>query len=423
MHLQPVAGEKKRAAEIELPVPSVAEVIERARRLRPLIREEAEEAERRGHYSARLNEEFGKAGFHRLLQPRSFGGYEFDVASFYKVMTEVSTGDPGTGWCLALGTGVALYVTSYFSEAAQKMVFGESPDFIAPHAGSREQAGATSRGPAGGIATPTEGGYLVKGTWRYCSGAPYSNFFTGEARLASEPERTVTIIVPKGGYRILDDWGNILGLRASGSNSVVIDETLIPKEFVLFESVDGEDCPDGTPGFRLHGNPMYNGSFLTFGAGLLVCTQIGAARAALEEYERIIRSSRPRFTPHLHKYEHHDWQRVFGLALSMTNAAEALLVESGEIFMEHCRAEAAGEKKFGLREALELQGIQHQAARLAWEAGLELFRSAGSSAAVNGQPMQRYFRDLSTFKGNANHQADFTATRIGQAALGLPVTG
>jgi alkylation response protein AidB-like acyl-CoA dehydrogenase len=70
-----------------------------------------------------------------------------------------------------------------------------------------------------------------------------------------------------------------------------------------------------------------------------------------------------------------------------------------------------------------LLGLQHQVSRLAWDAGLELFRSAGSSAAVNGHPMQRYFRDLATYRSNANHQMDFTATRIGQAALGLQPNG
>jgi hypothetical protein len=37
--------------------------------------------------------------------------------------------------------------------------------------------------------------------------------------------------------------------------------------------------------------------------------------------------------------------------------------------------------------------------------------------------MQRYFRDLATYRSNANHQMDFTATRIGQAALGLQPNG
>ena len=64
-------------------------------------------------------------------------------------------------------------------------------------------------------------------------------------------------------------------------------------------------------------------------------------------------------------------------------------------------------------------GIHHQVHRLAWEAGLEFFRSASSSNAVDGQPMQRFFRDLATFRNNATHQADFFAPQIAQAYFGL----
>jgi hypothetical protein len=89
--------------------------------------------------------------------------------------------------------------------------------------------------------------------------------------------------------------------------------------------------------------------------------------------------------------------------------------------MEYCVAAAEGQAPFNLTKALQLQGLQHQAARLAWEAGLETFRAASSTSAVDGQPMQRFFRDLATFKNNATHQPDFVATRIAQATLGLPI--
>jgi|BarGraIncu00222A_1022003.scaffolds.fasta_scaffold00482_9 3-hydroxy-9,10-secoandrosta-1,3,5(10)-triene-9,17-dione monooxygenase len=392
-----------------------AAIIERARALRPLIREEAPAAEKRGYYSEALHSEFLKASFYRILQPRRFGGHEFDIPTFFKVMVEISSGDPGIGWCLCLGSGHALQVGSYFSAEAQAKIFGPDGHFISP-------LGGTGTGP-NCKAVPVEGGYRVSGSWRYCSGVPYSTHFMGLAHVPGvdgKPDKTVTVIVPKGGYKMLDDWGSILGLRASGSNSVVIDGTVIPPNFVI-ETVMDADFSDGTPGTRLHGNPMYGGAFLGFAAGELVCSQVGAAKAALEDYERIIRTTRPRYAQHMLKYEHHDWQRIYGLALSMTSAAEAVLIRSGELYMEYCVAAAEGQAPFNLTKALQLQGLQHQAARLAWEAGLETFRAASSTSAVDGQPMQRFFRDLATFKNNATHQPDFVATRIAQATLGLPI--
>jgi 3-hydroxy-9,10-secoandrosta-1,3,5(10)-triene-9,17-dione monooxygenase len=148
---------------------------------------------------------------------------------------------------------------------------------------------------------------------------------------------------------------------------------------------------------------------------------VGAARAALEEYERIIRTTRPRAAPKIFKYQHHDWQRVFGLTMAIVEAAEAVLMRSAQMYMDYAKANVEGSRHFGLAEAFQLQSLQHQAARLAWEAGVEAFRAASSTSAMDGEPMQRFFRDLATFKNNATHQADFVATKTAQAHFGLPI--
>ena len=59
-------------AFVPVPEPDLKpeEMIARARALRPIVRDEAEAAERRGYYSEALHHEFTKAGFYRCLQPR-----------------------------------------------------------------------------------------------------------------------------------------------------------------------------------------------------------------------------------------------------------------------------------------------------------------------------------------------------------------
>jgi 3-hydroxy-9,10-secoandrosta-1,3,5(10)-triene-9,17-dione monooxygenase len=406
---------------LPIPVPepdlTPAEIVDRARALRPKVRAEAAEAEKRGYYSEAPHGEFARAGFYRLLQPRKFGGYEFDVPTFFKVMIEISTGDPGIGWCLCLGSGHALQVGSYFEESVQAKVFGPDGHFISPLSG-------TGTGPDC-KAIPENGGYRVSGKWRYCSGVPYATFFMGSARLPEKPDGSkgdnILVVVPRQHFRMLDDWGAILGLRASGSNSVVIDDAWIPADFTTELGYSG-DLAEGTPGTRAHGNSMYGGVFLGFAAGELVCSQVGAVKAALDEYEKIIRTTRPRRAQDMLKYQHHDWQRIFGLAKATVQAAEIVLVRSGELYMDFCKSNAAGGRPFGIAEALELQSLQHRAAQLCWEAGVDLFRASSSTSALDGQPMQRFFRDLATFKNNATHQADFVAAKTAQAYFGLPVS-
>ena len=69
-----------------LPVPepdlTPAEVIERAAALTPAIRAAQDEDDQRGCHSASMDREFRKAGFYRILQPKLFGGYEFDYPTF-----------------------------------------------------------------------------------------------------------------------------------------------------------------------------------------------------------------------------------------------------------------------------------------------------------------------------------------------------
>jgi 3-hydroxy-9,10-secoandrosta-1,3,5(10)-triene-9,17-dione monooxygenase len=388
------------------------EMIARAKALRPLVRADAAAAEERGFYSAELHEAFTKAGFYRCLQPRKFGGYEFDIRTFFKVMIEIATGDPGIGWCLCLASGHALQIGSCFDESAQAKIFGDG-HFVAPYSPSGPSPDAAC------VAVP--GGYKVSGKWRYCSGVPYSTHFLGLAPMQGEPhpggptKKLVTIVVPRAQYEILDDWHDMFGLRGSGSNSVVIKDAIIPEDFVN-DRIFAADANGSTPGLAIHGNPLYGGLFSAFGAGELACSQVGAAWAALEAYEQHIKEAKPLFAPKMFKYQHHDWQRIFGLALSMCHAAEAVLLRVGELYLEHATA-----RHFTDAEAMQLWGMEHQASRLAWEAGYDLFRASSTTSIRDGQLMQRLFRDFATFRNNPAHQPDFTATRIAQAYFHLPI--
>ena len=409
-----------KSTDVRAPEPQLEphEMIARARALRPMVREEADAAERRGYYSETLHHEFIKAGFYRCLQPRRFGGYEFDIRTFFKTMVEIASGDPGIGWCLCLASGHALQVGTNFSEAAQARIFGPDGHFIAPYSPSGPSPDAEC--------VAVSGGYRVKGKWRYASGVPYATHFMGMAPLkGSHPggptRKMVSVVVPRDQFEMLDDWHDMFGLKGSGSNSVVIKDAFIPKEFVD-ETIIGDDGAGNMPGVTVHSNPLYNGIFMAFGAGELACSQVGAAWAALDEFEKHIRTTKPLLSPQpIFKYQHHDWQRIFGLALAMTNAAEAVLLRTGELYVEYAKARTDGTGQFTGKETMLLMGMQHQASRIAWEAGYDLFRASSSASIRDGQPMQRFFRDFATFRNNPVHQPDFAATRIAQAYFGLPI--
>lgn len=386
-------------------------LVGRARALQPRLREEQEGTERRGVHSETLHQEFRKAGFYRCLQPRRFGGYEFDIKTFFRLAIELARGDPSTGWCVILGAGHALTLASYFPEPAQVDAFGPHGDFCAPCVAA----------PLG-TATPARGGWVINGTWAYASGAPYGTHFMPCVLMpAGKPGETRSGLglLPRSQWKMLDDWGGILGLRGSGSNSIRVEEAHVPETHVVPVDMLDVDVSGGTPGSRLHGNPMYGGRCLSFFHGELVSLMVGLGYAAIDEYEKIIRARSTLFPPVTPRYLHYDYQRVLGLALGMVNAAERLALNAGELYMEYCRRGFEGGQPFSLKEDLELFTSTEHGGRLVWEAVEMLFRTASTSAAKDGQRLQRYYRDISIYRGHISSQYEIIAQRLALVHLGL----
>src|ERR1044071_5748470 len=81
------------------------QLIERAVAMRPLLRERQEETEANRRVSDDTNDRLVEAGFCRCLQPRRFGGYEFDLPTFAKMAIEISRGCPAPGWGMTFTAG------------------------------------------------------------------------------------------------------------------------------------------------------------------------------------------------------------------------------------------------------------------------------------------------------------------------------
>jgi len=408
---------KVRPAEVGAPEPGLRsdEIIARAQALIRQTRDQQDEAERLGHHTDALDREFVKAGFYRILQPRRFGGYEFDLPTFWKVTLAIAAGDPGTGWALTLGAHHALTLGAFFSEEGQRDIFGSAGDFRGPH-----------RALPGGTAEPVDGGYVVTGTWDYSSGIAHATYFMANAIVpggdGSDQPAIVVVAMPKHEVTVLDDWGDgaTLGMNSSGSNSVRVDGVFVPAH----RACDGNwtRLTGAAPGAALHGNLMYCGRiYAVFHAGLVIPV-IGAARAALDEFEQIITTKKTYFPPQVMRYTHPDHQRQYGYALALTDSAEGLLLRVGEMYMELCeRWERTGDP-FSREADVRLYTMVQQAGQLAGQAVDVIFAAAGSSAAKRGQRLQRYYRDVAMYRGHIASQYLNTAGELARVHFGLPDT-
>ncbi|WP_403022759.1 acyl-CoA dehydrogenase family protein [Salinibacterium sp. GXW1014] len=389
----------------ELPLKTA---LDSAERLRPeLVRDQAD-VEVRTTYSPERHRQFQEAGFYRLLIPRMYGGYAYDMPSFLKVMGSVARGCMSTGWCLTLGASHALLVSSLWGKEAQDEIFADGHVVIP----------STAR-PGGPATRNGDGTWTLNTTHPYSSGSPYSTHYLGQAFEYDEqgkPKQQMFFIAPRDRYEILDDWGRTLGLKGSGSNTIVFKDAVIPERYVLEQTMQVDlRTANTSPGFELHGNPMHLAPGQGFFGLDLATVFLGGAFGALDEYERLLHdrktagdAGRP---PAARLYDQ-DYQRWYGLATVKLNAAQGIVNDAAERWMEICHRAAAGGEPFTTAEDMMINMMCREATRLAWDTVQEtIYRTAGSSAAVNGERLERSYRDLSQAWGHVTMVIEDTMAR------------
>ena len=371
---------------------TVEEAIERARIVGEQVLAEAGETERNARHSPSLHLAFLQAGFYHLLRPKMFGGYEFTLPEFLRVMQEIARADMGTAWCLTLASGHNLQVASYWDEPAQRQLF----------AGDYFAAPMTSA-PAGTL-TRVDGGYLVEGTHRYASGVPYATHFAGHAFHTERPDVVSAFIAPREAFEVLDDWGGTLGMRGSGSNSVRFDGAFIPEEFVL-EGVSQVTIDPQTqaPGRRIHGNPTYGAPGIGFFSLELNSLALGAALGLFDEYDAQMTTKKTIFPPFVLRSQDATYLQRYGSARAALDAAVGTMDYAYRRFEDALAASA--QTPFSKAEDVRIGLIAAQSGRLLWGAVQEvLFKTIGSSSVVSGSRVERIWRDLSQWWGHLNTQ-------------------
>jgi 3-hydroxy-9,10-secoandrosta-1,3,5(10)-triene-9,17-dione monooxygenase len=313
---------------------------------------------------------------------------------------------------LALGCAHALQAGSYWSREAQDELFAGA-SFVASASFGYEDA----------LAEPLDCGYRVSGTWHFCSGVPYATHHMALTPVAGRDEPIVAVL-PRESFTMLDNWGDLIGLKGSGSHSVVVENAVVPAHHTITLAEWLAIGVTSTPGYELHANPMYGGSFMAVALGELNSVQVGNAQGAADEYERLMTRPTRRVAGSAAAERARDpnYQRVLGLALSYTDAAHSILIRCGELFHDYAREAMKGGRTFDAERTFRIYGQLMTAHKLCWEAGDMVFRAGSSTGARDGARLQRYWRDLCAFRTNGVHQHDFRAASIAEAHLGFPVS-
>ena len=391
------------------------EMIARAVALRADLVAEQAEAERRTYYSEEMHRRFLEAGFYHLYVPRRYGGYEFDVPTYMRVVQEIARGCVSTAWCVGLTMNHALMVGSWWPQEAQDAIFA-GHDFRA----------SSVAAPVGTATRDERGGWEINGQVAFASGTPYSTFYMGQALLPAreggEAPPMLLFVAPRGEWEMLDDWGDMLGLKGSGSHSIRFDHSHIPASWGFEGNMIDVDVSGGTPGSRLHGNPMYAGRAMSIFTMSLAAVTVGAAYNALDEYERLMRDKATALPPFGLRVHDRENQRWYGRALTHIATAEAALRDTAQRHMELCRRSVEDGIDYAYGEDILLANIAREVIIACWDVvNHDLWETVGANEARDGRRMQRVFRDMAVAAAHRNTQfRDLMYGEVAREVLGEP---
>lgn len=327
------------------------------------IRQRREEFEAQRHLSPDIVEEFQAIGVYRAMVPARYGGDEKSPAEFLKMVEAISAADGSAGWVASFGMNPA-YLAA-LPEATITQIWNDSPDVVF----------------AGGIFPPhpaerVDRGFRIKGRWKFASGC-MSASLCGVGIQPDEPGALPRMaVLPREQVRIDPTW-DMLGMVATGSHDLVVDEAYVAEEWTF---VRGARATIDAPFFRYPA--------LSFATQVLAVTTLGLAREALDVV-RAMAGGRKSVTgaPNLGEREYA--QIGLAKAEARVRAARAFFYDSTESAWS--AVEAGGEPSREQINLLRLSAthLTHECA----EAIRSVYQISGMTGAENGHPLSRILRD------------------------------
>ncbi len=260
------------------------QLVERARELIPVLRARERAAIEAQQVSVETLNDFQRAGFFKVLQPIQYGGYELPPRAYCEIARTLAEGCMSSAWVYAV-VAVHNWQMALFPEQAAREVWGQDPDARI----------SSSYMPVGKVTTVT-GGYRLSGRWAFSSGSAHCQWvILGAMVPAADGQGTPeprNFLLPRSDYRIVENW-DVMGLRATGSNDIVVEDAFVPQHRTLSElDMFNLQCP----GHRAHRSALYRIPFAQIFNRTVSTTSLGALQRALTTFVDATREKRATYT-------------------------------------------------------------------------------------------------------------------------------
>jgi len=387
------------SSDVNLQVPTAADMVARARALVPVLRERAAETEKQRRVLDETIADFQAAGLFRILQPKRWGGYEMHPGVFFDVLMTLAEGDMSSAWCYGV-IGCHNWQMALFDDQAAQDVWGKDTSVL-----------ISSTYMMVGKAMPVEGGYRFSGRWRFSSGCEHCDwiFLGGMVDPDSGNLDARTFLLPRKDYKIVDTW-DTHGLRGTGSHDIVVEDVFIP-EYRTHKMADALMCM--SPGNAINTSPIYRMPFAQVFIRSVSTSTIGALQAMIDAF---IKYAAKRVTVTGAKTaEDATAQLVIAETLSAIDEMKVLLHRNiGKMYDDAVKGEFTTiEERMMYR--FQSADVPERCINLAQR----IFKAGGGAAVFNGLSFSRIFRDISTGKAHAANQSDSIGRNWGGVLLGL----
>jgi 3-hydroxy-9,10-secoandrosta-1,3,5(10)-triene-9,17-dione monooxygenase len=380
------------------------QVLEAVQDLLPGIAARADECEQARKVPAETIAELKAAGVFAMLQPKRWGGLETDPVEFYEVVRTIASVCGSTGWVASV-VGVHPWQLALFPSEAQEDVWGSDPTTLV----------SSSYAPTGRL-TPVQGGYRAKGRWSFSSGCDHCQWVLLGALVMGpdgKPVDFLTILVPRKDYQVDDVW-DVVGLRGTGSNDIVIRDVFVPAHRTLsFNDVSALRCP----GQLENAAPLYKLPFGTVFAYTITTPIIGIATGAYNAHIERMRE-RTRIS--------YGGQKVSGDSFAHVRVARAASdIDASWLQLERNLDEEMTFTSAGEEIPMELRARARRDQVAATERCMNaislLFKNSGGHALKNGNPVERAWRDGNAGSVHAANDTERWLAMYGKFAFGLPI--
>jgi 3-hydroxy-9,10-secoandrosta-1,3,5(10)-triene-9,17-dione monooxygenase len=381
-----------------LPYQTSEEAVEIARSLVPKLRERVSQGDEQRRLPEGSVQDLVDSGLIMLESPKRYGGAELNLDSLIEVTAALGEGCPATGWVYALWAA-HMWLIGHYPAHIQEQVFSDPKPLVSSVVNTV------------GTPVPVEGGYRWTGRGFFSSGVDHCTWLTAAVDLKPEepPGDRRWFLLRREDFTIIDDWKTV-GLRGTGSKTIVFDDLFIPEErnLVAKELAEGRGL-----GAELHGSPLYCAAMdFTFSLPL-AGPVIGVARSMIGELAERVRKRLESSSYRIASEQTGTMLRL-AEAAAQIDAAEALLVNTARKFCFMPAAQATSLDKAECRRNVAY------ATQMCRHAANSIFEASGGSNVYESADLQRLWRDSNVAAAHHGLQWDVHGLGYGRELVGLP---